>query len=563
MLNLNKFWFLEYTLGEFNSGKSTVINALLGERYLKEGVVPTTNEITFLRYTDLDIEQQQCERHPDGQYICYIPAPILKEMTIVDTPGTNVILQRQQRLTEEFVPRADLLLFVISADRPLTGSEIAFLRYSQQWKKKAVFVLNKADIYQNNHELEEAMSFIKDNIQRLLNTEDVILYPVSARSALEAKLMATTNVGRLNEELSTSDSHYGATSFFELENFLYSFLDGSTIPGMDRMRLKLETPVAIADRLISACETLVTQDYRYAKQDLAAVEDIVNNVNDFALNMVTESLSWRRQTLSLIETTKSRVIELVEANLQLSNFDIIASYAFKGEKNVMPTTSRIQNDIIGPAVSAVQKILEEYGNWLYSKYTQQGRLYKESFEKRWPSLSHESSQINFETDQLLKKVDQAGSQVIDNFSSNAVSKSFEQEVREMILGTFGQLGVAGLSASLLTSVLQTTLDDLLALGICSAGGYLAISTFPARRQKVIDKVKRKADTLAYELEEAMKKDLTEAIENLDTFVKVLSKPYQDEAQNRLNRLVEIQEELSNVEKKLRTLQIDIQNLNVS
>lgn len=45
-------------------------------------------------------------------------------MTIVDTPGTNVILQRQQRLTEEFVPRADLLVFVISADRPLTGSEV-------------------------------------------------------------------------------------------------------------------------------------------------------------------------------------------------------------------------------------------------------------------------------------------------------------------------------------------------------------------------------------------------------------------------------------------------------
>ena len=149
-------------------------------------------------------------------------------------------------------------------------------------------------------QLEEAMSFIKDNIQRLLNTEDVMLYPVSARSALEAKLMATSNAGRLNEELSTSYSHYGASSFSELENFLYSFLDGSTIPGMDRMRLKLETPVAIADRLISACETLVTQDYRYAKQDLAAVEDIVNNVNDFALNMVTESLSWRRPTLSLV-----------------------------------------------------------------------------------------------------------------------------------------------------------------------------------------------------------------------------------------------------------------------
>lgn len=47
-------------------------------------------------------------------------------MIIVDTPGTNVILQRQQRLTEEFVPRADLLLFVMSADRPLTESEVWF-----------------------------------------------------------------------------------------------------------------------------------------------------------------------------------------------------------------------------------------------------------------------------------------------------------------------------------------------------------------------------------------------------------------------------------------------------
>lgn len=80
---------------------------------------------------------------------------------------------------------------------------------------------------------------------------------------------------------------------------------------------------------------------------------------------------------------------------------------------------------------------------------------------------------------------------------------------------------------------------------------------------MIDKVKRKADTLAFELEEAMKRDLTEAIENLDTFVRVIGKPYQDQAQNRLNEIVEIQEEISNVEKRLGTLQIEIQNLHVS
>lgn len=80
---------------------------------------------------------------------------------------------------------------------------------------------------------------------------------------------------------------------------------------------------------------------------------------------------------------------------------------------------------------------------------------------------------------------------------------------------------------------------------------------------MIDKVKKKADTLAYELEEAMKRDLAEAVENLDAFVRVIGKPYQDQAQNRLNKLVEIQEEISNIEKKLRTLQVEIQNLHVS
>lgn len=48
---------------------------------------------------------------------------VLRQLNVVDTPGTNVILERQQKITEEFVPRADLVLFVISADRPFTESE--------------------------------------------------------------------------------------------------------------------------------------------------------------------------------------------------------------------------------------------------------------------------------------------------------------------------------------------------------------------------------------------------------------------------------------------------------
>ena len=58
-----------------------------------------------------------------------VGATLLRNVNVVDTPGTNVILERQQRLTEEYVPRADLVLFVVSADRPFTESEVEFLQY--------------------------------------------------------------------------------------------------------------------------------------------------------------------------------------------------------------------------------------------------------------------------------------------------------------------------------------------------------------------------------------------------------------------------------------------------
>lgn len=67
--------------GEFNSGKSSVINALLGKKYLKEGVLPTTNEITLLRHNgDGKEAKERSERHPDGHFMQYLGAPLLKQV---------------------------------------------------------------------------------------------------------------------------------------------------------------------------------------------------------------------------------------------------------------------------------------------------------------------------------------------------------------------------------------------------------------------------------------------------------------------------------------------------
>lgn len=64
-----------------------------------------------------------------------------------------------------------------------------------------------------------------------------------------------------------------------------------------------------------------------------------------------------------IETTKSRVLVIIEATLQLSNLDLVASYVFKAEKSgKMPVTTRFQNDLIGPALSDAQ-----VSNWFRAK----------------------------------------------------------------------------------------------------------------------------------------------------------------------------------------------------
>lgn len=108
---------------------------------MAEGILPTTNEISVLKFAEEG--EEKVIQNKDGFFIRHLPAKLLSEMNVVDTPGTNVILDRQQRLTEEYVPRADMVLFVMSADRPFTESEVNFLKYIRQWGKKVVFLVNK------------------------------------------------------------------------------------------------------------------------------------------------------------------------------------------------------------------------------------------------------------------------------------------------------------------------------------------------------------------------------------------------------------------------------------
>ena len=102
--------FLLVIVGEFNAGKSAFINALVGPTgggehaggVVREGVTPTTATLHVLRYGETHTESRQS----DGTLVITAPSPLLRDVHVVDTPGTNAIVREHERLTTEFVPRA-------------------------------------------------------------------------------------------------------------------------------------------------------------------------------------------------------------------------------------------------------------------------------------------------------------------------------------------------------------------------------------------------------------------------------------------------------------------------
>ena len=103
-------------VGEFNAGKSSLINALFGSKLRVEGPIPVDDRISVLRYADEASQRQISDYVIEQSY----PVDFLRNITLVDTPGTNSIVQRHQEITEDFIPRADLVLVVTSIDRPLS-----------------------------------------------------------------------------------------------------------------------------------------------------------------------------------------------------------------------------------------------------------------------------------------------------------------------------------------------------------------------------------------------------------------------------------------------------------
>jgi ribosome biogenesis GTPase A len=174
--------FLFVVVGEVKAGKSSFINALLQAEVCETDIAPRTDAIQQIVYAD---EQFVQPIEPSLRKIG-LPIEILKDISIVDTPGTNTIIQEHQIITERYIPNSDLTFFVLFAKNPYQKSAWDFLDFvSAEWRKKVVFILQQSDLLKPA-DLEKNIERVKEYANQK-QIQSPTIFATSAERELEGE----------------------------------------------------------------------------------------------------------------------------------------------------------------------------------------------------------------------------------------------------------------------------------------------------------------------------------------------------------------------------------------
>jgi GTP-binding protein EngB required for normal cell division len=509
-------------VGEFNSGKSSFLNALLGAKYLPEGVTPTTSKINLIRFGDTFSAADS----PDHDLrLVFAPAPWLRDISLVDTPGTNAVVRGHTQITQEFVPRSDLVLFVTSCDRAFSESERQFMVQIDEWSKKVVVVLSKIDMLVNAGDLEQVLTFVRSNMREQLGSEPLI-FPVSSRLATKPETRA-------------------ASRFDELQHFILNTLDQR-----ERMRIKLLSPIGVARRTVARLKEAL--DYRRTALDADAK----------ALQRIEERIATHRHAMERdlrgqLAAIDGALQQLADRSQSFIDSELVITNAFS-----LIDTKKVQarfEELVGaPAASDVSAGVDRLSDWLLERIGNEwtsiidiARIATQAREGQVPPIK---GQFEYNRAALLGKLTESATASIKDYDRMVKTDGVAQQLRNAVLSTFAvELGVAGFSSLLATSLVDITF--VLPMSALAIGGLVIV---PFKRRQLKAQTAAHVATLRTDMRRALQERCNERIEgNIADILKSLA-PYRDFVLKETANIERARKSLQESDDELRTLELDIE-----
>ncbi len=525
--------FLLVIAGEFNSGKSSFINALLGDTVLREGVTPTTDRITLLRHGPEPAERLIEEFLLEIQF----PADVLQRILVVDTPGTNAIVRRHEELTREFIPRADLVLFITSADRPFTESERTFLMAIQEWGKKIVFVLNKVDLLEPA-DLEQVMSFIRENARDLLGFSPEI-FPVSARLAKRAR------AGTQGDPQAWEASRFEAVERYILE----------TLDEGERVRLKLMTPIGVAQRITDKYLTVVEDRLGALQQDVGTLENIDRQMELFREDMNEDFRYHLTELDNVLNEFELRGQRFFDDTLRINNI-----WELRDSDRLR---ERFEFEVIGDLPKQVDARLHGMIDWIVEKnlrlwqstmdYLQRNRV----TERRHDLIGDIGGSFEYNRSALINSVAAEAQRVVQTYDRDYETEKLVDDVRSSLVAVglveLGAVGVGGLIAAAGAS-LAVDFTGIAAAGIIAVGGLFLI---PAKRRQLKSQFHDKVQTMREQLPQTMRRQFESESEQMIARIRESVAPYTRFVRSQRELLLQAQKEFSDVDVELGRIRAEI------
>ncbi len=313
-------------VGEFNHGKTTFVNALLGDGILPVGVTPTTAVIHHLEYGEkasAAVVRENGERQElavdavrrfavtgegagagdrEVRYLeVFLPSPILKErIVLVDTPGVNDLSLQRADITYNYIPKSDAVLFLLDAGQPLKESERIFLQEKllAQSRNKIIFVVTKSDIWVEGEE-REALAYIRTELDKILPKAPV--FPVSAERELSGEQQKSGMPELVDHLMSFLAEERGRIL---LDNALGQGVDVGQLlqKGVDARRRAVQMSIEDLSRRIDILE-----------KDLAGQAKTVEQRRSFIREEVAAIRAWVRRDLDhFVEDVIKQVPALVD-----------------------------------------------------------------------------------------------------------------------------------------------------------------------------------------------------------------------------------------------------------